>query len=195
MAYIDKGTQNMYSNELSIEIAELQEDVPLPSISIEPLTYDILKEHHSNTEDEEGDIESYAKPYFTPEMVCTNVIGNFFIPMMFPLIENGDSEEKEVEAPSTTDVDGSGIVAEEYVTRNFISLVIPKYIAMNFYKYPDYTNFVNTGDYYSGEYKQYIPKGTKFLCAFIGGSTNTNNISIVGIVGDQINVNDTILDV
>lgn len=193
MAYIDKGTQNMYSNELSIEIAVLQEDVQLPSISLEPLTNELLKEHHSNITDEEGKIIKYADPYFMPYQVCTNVIGNFFIPMMFPLVENGKSEEKEVEPPKTGGVTGEGVNAEKYITRNFISLIIPKYIAMNFYKYPDYTNFPNTGDYYSGEYKQMIPKGTKFLCTFIGGSTNINNISIIGLVGDQINVTDTIL--
>jgi hypothetical protein len=44
--------------------------------------------------------------------------------------------------------------------------MIPKYIVMNF-----------TGT---------IPKGTKFLVAFIGGSSSVDNMSIVGLYGHDL---------
>lgn len=194
-SHLESSKSEVYSTNLNVELAILQEDVELPSITLEPLTSELLVKHHSNTYDEAGHVIKFADPYFMPYQVCTNVIGNFYITMLFPLVNNGDSTVIDYNAPNSNFVITDNLTGDQYYEQNFVSLIIPKYIAMNFYKYPDYTNFVNDGQYYSGEYKQYIPKGTKFIAGFIGGSNTVSNISIIGIYGDSLNVNDTILEV
>lgn len=154
MSYLEENTDKQYSDELAIEVAELQSDITLPELPSEKLSLKVL--------------EAYAKSgktYDFPFDVYTDMIGNFYIPMLFPLVENGESTELEYDAPSAqilnNTVQGSG-----YVERNFISLMIPKYIVMQF--------------------KDKIPKGTKFLVGFIGGNTDINNISIIGLYGHEL---------
>lgn len=192
-SYLQSYTTDSYSTHLSLEIAVLQKDVSLPSISLEPMTYDLLKEQHSNEYDEEGKVIKYARPYFMPYQVCTNVIGYFRIFMITPLVEDSEPTELECNKPKVKQING-GIEGESYIEKNYIPLLIPKHLAMNFYKFPDYTNFENDGLYYTGEYLQVIPKGTKFICSFLGGSIDMNNISIVGISGESLDVKDTILE-
>lgn len=193
MSYLNESAQKMYSSELSIEVAELTKAVKLPSITLEPLTIELFHKYHSNIYDEYGNIIQYATPYRMPYQVCTNVIGCFYVNMMFPLVENGEPTIVDKDAPNTSNVLNKSVTAEKYSEQNYIELVIPKYIAMNFYRFPDYTNFENDGMYLTGDYVQEIPKGTKFLCAFIGGSTNMNNISIIGILGDDLYIDDSVL--
>ena len=194
-SHLEISKSEVYSSELSIELAVLQEDVELPSITLEPLTSELLAKHHSNTYDSAGRVIKFADPYFMPYQVCTNVIGNFYITMMFPLVNNGDSTVIDYNAPNSSFVVNDSLKGDEYAEQNFVSLIIPKYLAMNFYRYPDYSNFTEDGLYYSGEYKQYIPKGTKFIAGFIGGSDTVSNVSIIGIYGESLNVDDTILEV
>ena len=103
---------------------------------------------------------------FRSEREYENMIGNFYIPILFPLVENGESTELEFEAPSTGNILNGSLASKPYVERNYISLAIPKYIVMNFEKL--------------------IPKGTKFLVAFIGGNKSIENISIVGLYGHEL---------
>lgn len=193
-SYLQSYTTDSYSTHLSLEIAVLQQDVKLPSISLDPITYDILKQQHSNTYDDKGKIVKYATPYTMPYQVCTNVIGYFRIFMITPLVENGDPTKLKCNTPKVQQIN-RGINGKSYTEQNYIPLMIPKFLALNFYKYPDYTNFTNDGIYYTGEYQQVIPKGTKFLCSFVGGSIDMNNISIIGICGESLNVSDTVLEV
>lgn len=192
-SYLQSYTTDSYSTHLSLEVAVLQKDVSLPHICLDPLTYDFLKELHSNKYDENGRIIKYAHPYFMPYQVCTNVIGYFRVFMITPLVEDGEPTNLKCTTPKVKQING-GIKGKPYTEQNYIPLMIPKYIAMNFYKYPDYTNFENDGIYYTGNYKQIIPKGTKFLCSFVGGSIDMNNISIIGICGESLNVSDTVLE-
>lgn len=143
-----------YSDNIAIEIAELQEDITLPELPKEKLSLKVLEEY-----DESG--KSYDLPHDTYE----DMIGNFYIPILFPLVENGESTEIEYDAPSTQVLNRS-VQGSSYVERNFISLMIPKYIVMQF--------------------RDVIPKGTKFLVGFIGGSTSIENISIIGLYGHEL---------
>lgn len=148
------NTNNEYSDNLAIEIAELQEEIILPELPKEKLSLKVLKEY-----DKEG--KNYDMPFDTYE----DMIGNFYIPILFPLVENGESTEIEYEAPPIQVLNGT-VQGSNYVERNFISLMIPKYIIMQF--------------------RDKIPKGTKFLVAFIGGSNSIDNISIIGLYGHEL---------
>jgi hypothetical protein len=149
-SYLENTTQK-YSTELSIEVAELQQAITLPTITTETINKSFF--------DNGGVLK-------TPDTEYDDMIGNFYIPILFPLVENGESTELEYKAPSTKNVVNKSIASSGYVERNFISLMIPKYIVMNF-----------TGT---------IPKGTKFLVAFIGGSSSVDNMSIVGLYGHDL---------
>lgn len=148
------NTNNEYSDNLAIEIAELQEEIILPELPKEKLSLKVLKKY-----DKEG--KNYDMPFDTYE----DMIGNFYIPILFPLVENGESTEIEYEAPPIQVLNGT-VQGSNYVERNFISLMIPKYIIMQF--------------------RDKIPKGTKFLVAFIGGSNSIDNISIIGLYGHEL---------
>ena len=147
-----------YSGSLSIELAILQKDIELPELpdpELDPLTLETLERYK-----EEGKI------YKLMENEYEDMIGLFYIPILFPLIENGESIELEFEAPSTGNIINGSLSSSNYIERNHISLMIPKYIIMNF--------------------KKIIPAGTKFLVAFIGGSSSINNISIIGLYGHSL---------
>ena len=147
-----------YSDNLGIELAILQQDIELPELpdpEIDPLTLETLERYK-----EEG------KEYKLMENEYEDVIGLFYIPILFPLIENGESVELEFDAPSTSNILNESLSSSKYIERNHISLMIPKYIVMNF--------------------KKVIPKGTRFLIGFIGGSMSINNISIIGLYGHTL---------
>src|SRR5574344_316267 len=110
--------------------------------------------------------EDAADVYKQPWSSYTNVVGNFYIQTLFPLVENGESTEMEHDAPTTKAVINGGIKSSKYVERNYVSLMIPRYIALNFLGI--------------------IPKGTKCLVAMIGGSASLNNLSIIGIYGASL---------
>ena len=143
-----------YSDNLVIEIAELQEDILLPELPKEKLTLSVLQKY-----------EELGKTYDFPHDTYEDMIGNFYIPILFPLVENGESTEIEYEAPSAQILNGS-VQGSSYVERNFVSLMIPKYIVMQFI--------------------DVIPKGTKFLVGFVGGSTSIENLSIIGLYGHEL---------
>lgn len=92
-----------------------------------------------------------------------NVIGYFYIPTLMPLVEEGEPTEVENEAPDTSNSLSDSGEPAGYITRNYVSLVIPKYICMNFVGY--------------------IPENTKFLVAFLNGKTSISNIVIIGVYG------------
>lgn len=155
---MDPNQTRDYGEILAIEVAELQQEIELPELpdkEFEPLTLETLERFA-----EEG------KEYKLMEREYENMIGNFYIPILFPLVENGESTELEFEAPSTGNILNGSLASKPYVERNYLSLAIPKYIVMNFEKV--------------------IPKGTKFLVAFIGGNKSIENISIIGLYGHEL---------
>lgn len=155
---MDPTSTTQYSEISHIEIAELQQDVKLPKLpdkDKDPLTLETLERYARQ-----------GKKYKLAEQYYENMIGNFYIPILFPLVENGESTELEFDAPSTSNILNKSLKAKPYVERNFLALAIPKYLVMCF--------------------KDKIPKGTKFLAAFIGGNTSMENISIIGLYGHTL---------
>lgn len=146
-----------YLDKLSIELAILQQDIILPEINTDPLTLSLLQEL-----EEKGDY------YKTPDSEYTNVIGAFYIPVLFPLVDNSESTELEFTAPSTKNIKNIKFRTKSYVERNFITLTIPKYIVLNF--------------------KDKIPSGTKFLVGFVGGDYSIEDINIIGIYGNSLTI-------
>lgn len=149
------NNNSSYVDDISIELAILQQDIELPELPTEPLTLDTLKKYQ-----EEG------KEYKLMENEYQNMIGNFYVPILFPLVENGESTELVFDAPKTNNILNDSLASSTYVERNYISLLIPKYIVMQF--------------------KEKIPKGTVFLVGLVGGGTDIEDINIIGLYGSSI---------
>lgn len=129
----------------SIERVVLAEDIRLPEISKYPLT---LK----NLEDK-GEYKLAFNEY-------TDVKGKFYLNIMTPLIDKGSVGEKNNSSPSTKGHKGN-LATNKYKSSNYITLIIPKYIVLNF-----------TG---------VIPKGTEFLIGSVGSSIDLSKIRIIGL--------------
>ena len=94
-----------------------------------------------------------------------NMIGYFYIPTLMPLVEEGEPTEIEHEPPDTSNALNNAGEVMPYIERNYVSLVIPKYICMNFVGY--------------------IPENTKFLVAFLNGETKIGDMAIIGVYGND----------
>ena len=140
-----------YSSNLGIEVAELQRTIILPIIPEIKATYNVLKAY-----------DELQYQYDFKDQVYGDVVGNFYISMLFPMVENGKSTEMKFDAPrvNTANRDTS-IKSSGYNERNFTEIVIPKHIVCNF--------------------RKRILRGTKFLVGFVGGSTNMDQAYIIGI--------------
>lgn len=152
---MDIHSTDQYSQKPDIEVAVLQQAIPLPELPEDPLTLATLEAY-----------DEIGKEYLTAQDIYTNMVGNFYIPILFPLVEDGESTELMFDAPPTKNVLNNTLATKEYVERNFVSLMIPKNLVLNF----------------RGE----IPAGTKFIVAFIGGNTSIENMSIIGIHGQSL---------
>lgn len=150
-SYYDNAVKQ-YSNQASVEVAILQQEITLPEVCLRGLNLETL-----------GQLELLGKTYTTPWNTYKDVIGNFYIPILFPLVQDGDSTALDFGAPESNNIMNKSIKTNSYQERNYISLIIPRYIAF--------------------EFLGKIPKGTKFLVTFVGGSTDINNINIIGIYG------------
>jgi hypothetical protein len=142
-----------YSDDLSVEIAELQRTIYLPLLPMEQISIKVLQAY-----------EDLGRTYWTKDDVYTSEIGNFYIPMLFPMVENvEESAEMIHKEPNNRNVKSSdiGYGVEKYITRSFVELLIPKHIVLQ---------FTDT-----------IPRGTKFNVGFIGGSTTLSNIKILSV--------------
>ena len=146
-----------YLNQLSIELAILQQDIILPEITEKPLTLSTLQE-----------LEETGDYYKTPDSEYSNVIGAFYIPVLFPLVDNSESTELEFTAPSAKNVKNTKFRTKSYVERKFVTLTIPKYMVLNF--------------------KDKIPSGTKFLVGFTGGDYSIEDINIIGLYGNSLSI-------
>lgn len=100
-------------------------------------------------------------PYTLAFNVYKNMMGKFFLPIMTPLVDKGDIMDQGRGAPSTRGHRGASLRTSDYTSANYILLPIPKYILLNF--------------------RDKVPKGTKFIMASIGGSLDTDKMRIVGL--------------
>lgn len=131
----------------SIERVKLAEDVKLPALPKYTLTHDNL--------------EAYGSPYLLMYQEYVDTEAKFYIPIMTPLLDSAEvKENKSTKAPSTKGHKGS-LKTSNYGSANFINLVIPKYILLNF--------------------TDKVPKGTEFIAASVGGSIDMDDLRIIGI--------------
>lgn len=145
-------SSSLYSTALSIEVATLQKKVYLPLLPKEYPTDYVLQAYRE-----------LGARYTTMADAYSDVVGNFYVPMLFPLVEDGDSTVMKFKAPDTSNIvnTDAAFTTTEYLEKNYINLVIPKYIAMGF--------------------RDLIPAGTKFVVGFIGGSSVISNIKVIGL--------------
>ena len=145
-------SSSLYSTAMSIESATLQKKVYLPLLPKEYPTDYVLQAYR----------ELEAR-YTTANDAYSDIAGNFYIPLLFPLVENGESTVVKYKAPKAKKIlnTDSKFTSSEYMEKNYVSLVIPKYIAMDF--------------------RDYIPAGTKFAVGFIGGSAIISNIKVLAV--------------
>lgn len=129
-----------------LERVILAEEIILPELPEEPLTLAYLEEF--------GEYKLAFNEY-------TDMQGKFFMNIMTPLVEKGEVAEKFASSPRTIGHRGKELNTMDYVSANYITLTIPKYILLNF--------------------KKSVPKGTEFLVASIDGSLEVDDIKIIGI--------------
>ena len=92
-----------------------------------------------------------------------DTMAKFSIPIINPLGDNnGSPTDNSKGSQNTRNISNkNNLQVSSYKTSNYISLKIPRYILLNFISK--------------------IPKGTKFLVAFVGGSTDVGDIKIIGV--------------
>lgn len=144
-----------YFNKLVLEIGILQEEIILPELPEEELSLEVLMRY-----DEEG------KTYNLMQNCYKDMVGKFYIPVLFPLVDKSDGiEEYEYNYPRTQKSNGT-IKPVRYSMVNYVELVIPKFIVMQF--------------------RNKIPKDTMFLIGFSGEHKKISNLNVVGIYGANI---------
>lgn len=142
---------NSYNQNIMIEVAILKDQINLPYVSDE--------------------VDRYGKIH-TPDLVYQNMIGNFYIPVLTPLVEDNKAEGDmasdgstsyalQFKAPSTNNIINKSMTVDTYEESNYIQLIIPKYILLNF--------------------RHFVPARTKFIIGIIGGKVTPNNINIIGL--------------
>lgn len=142
---------NNYSATLSNEIAILQRKVYLPLLPLEKISDLVL-----------GAYRYLGKTYWFKDDVYEAKKANFYIPMLAPLVENGESMEIIHSAPNTNNLENKNdLKTSKYSTNNYIELVIPRHIVLQF--------------------SNLIPAGTKFNVAFIGGNSSNYSIKITSV--------------
>ncbi len=155
---ITNNNDNDYYTELVIEIAHLMEAITLPELSEDELSLETLIKY-----------DMAGKTYKTMENSYTDVIGKFYVPVLFPLVDKGDGPVEYLYNKPKTHLSNNTIIPTNYTATNYIELVIPKYIVMQF--------------------KKEIPKDTKFLIGFSGEHKKLSNLNIIGLYGADIEVN------
>ena len=150
---ITNNNDNDYYEKLVLEIGFLQEDIKLPKLPDSELTFDYLKNHGS---------------YPLMQNCYKDMIGKFYIPVLFPLVDKSDGpEEFEYSMPKTIKTNNT-IIPVKYSSVNYIELVIPKYIVMQF--------------------RDKIPKDTMFLIGFSGEHKKISNLNVIGLYGAGIDI-------
>lgn len=144
-----------YYEKLVLEIGILQEEIELPPLPKDDLTL--------------GTLEAYAragKVYNLIQNCYEDMVGKFYIPVLFPLVDMADGPEEFIHnAPKKNGIIGD-IEGSKYTEQNYIELIIPKYIVMQF--------------------RDIIPKGTKFLIGFSGEHKKISNLNVIGLYGAEL---------
>lgn len=131
----------------TIERVKLAQDVKLPKVTTEPLTLKFL--------------ENGGK-YVSPFNAYSDIKAKFFMPIMSPLMSGENASNDKKASPSVKNQKGSSkLQVNSYNSSNYIELVIPKYILMNFV--------------------DIVPKGTEFIVGSINGSLSIGKMKIIGI--------------
>ena len=147
MAY-NNNNGNYYDKQsiITIERAQLAEDIPLPAITTEKINLEFFES---------------GKTCILAQNAYIDTIGKFYLNVMTPLLDKQESKMETKSAPSTRGHKGSSLNTRSYTSTNYVNLVVPKYILLNF-----------TGR---------VPKGTEFIVASIGGSLDVEDMRIIGI--------------
>ena len=147
MAY-NNNNGNYYDKQsiITIERAQLAEDIPLPTITTEKINLEFFES---------------GKTCILAQNVYIDTMGKFYLNVMTPLLNKQESKMETKSAPSTRGHKGSSLNTRSYTSTNYVNLVVPKYILLNF-----------TGR---------VPKGTEFIVASIGGSLDVEDMRIIGI--------------
>ena len=154
---ITNNNDQDYYESLVLELGFLQVDIILPELPKEELTLETLLRY-----DQEG------KTYNLMQNCYTDMVGKFYIPVLFPLVDKSDGpEEYEYNTPRTQ-LSNNTIRPVRYTSVNYIELVIPKYIVMQF--------------------RDKIPKDTIFLIGFSGEHKKISNLNVIGLYGADITV-------
>ena len=147
MAY-NNNNGNYYDKQsiITIERAQLAEDIPLPTTTTEKINLEFFES---------------GKTCILAQNVYIDTMGKFYLNVMTPLLDKQESKMETKSAPSTRGHKGSSLNTRSYTSTNYVNLVVPKYILLNF-----------TGR---------VPKGTEFIVASIGGSLDVEDMRIIGI--------------
>ena len=145
-----KNIENTYSASLSNEIAILQRKVYLPLLPLEKISDFVLAAYRY-----------LGKTYWFKDDVYKAKEANFYVSMIAPLVKNGESIDILHMAPSTANVINGDFQTSEYKTRNYVKLIIPRNIVLQF--------------------SNLIPKGTKFNVSFVGGSDANYAMKVVSV--------------
>ena len=152
---VTSGDNESYVYDLVIELGELIEPIELPELPTEDLSLEVLERYAAE-----------GKKYNLIQNCYEDMIGKFYIPVLFPLVDKGDGPEIFLhDSPKTANIIGNA-VGEKYKEYNYISLVIPKYIVMQF--------------------RDFIPAGTKFLIGFSGEHKKISNLNVIGLYGADL---------
>ena len=175
MTGLSDYSRHVGSLNLNIEVAILLHDIDLnANNSSKGNKYMPEPEYNEDYVDMSKSLDELTPPFLSPPppiQKCvvdsyTNMIGYFYIPILMPLIDQGEPTELEFAAPNSDNIVNGSLTTKTYKKLNYISLVIPKYILLNF------TNKV--------------PKGTKFLVAIVNGDVEVQNIHIIGIHSQEL---------
>lgn len=134
----------------SIEKATLIEEIKLPEISTGNINLHFFES---------------GKTLKLAQNVYKDTPGKFYINILSPLIDRNDALDSSYKMPKLLGHKGQKLNINKYSSSNYITLIIPKYILM------DFTNV--------------IPKGTEFLVGFVGKSTSIDNIQVIGVLKDN----------
>lgn len=130
----------------SIERVTLAEAVRLPAVSSGPISLSALES---------------GKKFTLAQDVYKDTLAKFYFNIITPMVDKGAVYNNQVHSPTINQRGGTKLRTSGYKSSNYIELVIPKYILLNF--------------------KNVIPAGTEFLVGLIGGSTDVEDLRIIGV--------------
>ena len=161
---IINDNENEYFKKLVIEIGILLEDIVLPELPKDELSLEVLQQYAAE-----------GKTYNLIQNCYTDMVGKFYIPSWFPLIDRADGPEEFIySGPKINKSNGTLKPVDKYIETNYLELIIPKFIVMGF--------------------RDVIPKNTYFLIGFNGEEKEITNLNIIGLYGAGIDIKNKILE-